>query len=433
MWVALRTIENTNVRQPNPRDMRSNSYRTGGRNASQRDTSKTTSMPRRTFLATGAAISTATVAGCLTGGSTSTPGGEPDAPWTTEALADYIDGDGEITIYAATGDSQQWYDLIEVINDEFDTNISGNVVAGNGSEMSQRFIQERQAGEDKVDVMSSMSDLRARIQETRRKESKDAALEVAKGWFEWDLDKNFWFKDAMSEKLMLPFMVSTRNGGAGLVLPISKQVWDEEGLDRPTTYNDLLDSQYEGVKVGMPSYKNPEMLGWIIRHHADQTDMDRMEWTKTFMDQFEIVGFDSYANTMRALGKGEIGIMVYNWPWAAAPFIKDSELQADGVFTQPVKRNAMEGDMYINKKAPNPWLARFFLSAVLETSVQGRMINDVVDQVPVRTDALDLSEYDLHPYTERRLGADVTQIGFWETSKYVQTGQKAMETGVFKP
>ena len=104
---------------------------------------------RRTFVATGAALSGATVAGCLGGIGSSNDGDGPEAPWTTEELADHIDDGSTITIYAGTGDSDQWYDLIEVINDEFGTSLEGDVFAGNGGDVSQRFLQEKQADNDR--------------------------------------------------------------------------------------------------------------------------------------------------------------------------------------------------------------------------------------------------------------------------------------------
>lgn len=386
---------------------------------------------RRGFLATGAAASVAATAGCLGGNDTSTAEEGPERPWTTQELADYIDSDSKITIYAGTGDSQQWYDLIEVINDEFGTNLTADVFASNGSEVSQRFIQERQAGEDKVDVLSTISDIRDEIKRQAQEESREQAIDYAEQWFEWDIDQNFWFKDVLQDELVMPFLVSSRNGGAGLVLPVNDQIFEEQGLDDPTTYNDLFDDQYEGLTIGVPNYVSSGMTGWITRYHAKETEMDEMEWINSLMSQFEIVRHDSYATAMRDLGNANIAMMLYNWPWAAAPFIKNEELDARGVFTDPVKRSATEGDMYINKEAPNPWVARFFVSATLETSVQSRMMTDVKDAVPVRLDDIDLSQFDLHPYTEERLTANLDQIGFWEAATFNKVGREAIDSGVF--
>ncbi|MFB6110247.1 MAG: transporter [Halodesulfurarchaeum sp.] len=408
--------------------------RRSGKDVGETEFSDKSKIGRRTFLATGAALSTATVAGCLgSGGSNKTTQKQaPEKPWTTQELAEYIDSDATITIYAGTGDAQQWHDLIEVINDEYGTNLTGNVFASNGSAVSQRFIQERQAGEDKVDVLSTISDLRDRIKKIAANKSKEKAIEYARQWFEWDIDQNFWFTEVLPDKLVMPFLVSSRNGGAGLVLPISDEVWEAKGLDVPTTYNDLFQDQYKGLTVGMPNYVSPGMTGWITRYHAKRTDMSNMEWIKKLMSRFELVGYGSYSSTMRDLGKGNIAMMLYNWPWAAAPFIKNEKLAASGVFTDPVKRNATEGALYINKKAPNPWLARFFLSASLELAVQRRMLTDVRDAVPVRIDDIDLSQFDLHPYTKRRFNANLFRIGFWESAAYNQVGQNAIDTGVFK-
>ncbi len=399
------------------------------------------STSRRGFLATGVALSGAALAGCLggeetessgqstTGGTAGTTGsGEPQTPWTTEALADHIDDGKTLTIYAGTGDSQQWYDLIEVVNDEFGTSIEGNVFASDGATVSQRFIQERRAGEDKADFITTASNLRDKI----KTEGNDAGLELARDWFEWDLDQNFWFTDELPEKRVMSFQVSAFNGGAGICMPISEQVFEERGLDYPETYNDLFEDQYEGLDVAFSGYVSPEQVGWITRYHAAQTDMDPMEWITTLMDHLNVVGVDSHSAGTREVGKGNAAMMLYNWPWAAGPFVKDENLRVRGHFTSPVKADAMEGQVSLNKNAPNPWLARFFLSAMLEKSVQRRMLTDVTDQVPMRTD-MDLSGVDIHPFTKKRLNAELFTIGFWEGAEFAETGQKAVDKGIFKP
>jgi len=413
---------------------------------------------RRAFLATGAAVSAASLVGCLgsdspatstpeaggqstsagdgtastgdgtTAGGTASSAGEPEAPWTTEQLADYVDDGAEVTIYAGTGDSQQWYDLIDVINDEFGTSIEATVFASDGAAVSQRLLQERQAGEDKADVISVASNLRDRIKQKGQEEGRA----YAKEWFEWGIDENFWFADALPEKRVLPFLVSGFNGGAGIVLPVSTQIFEEQGLDYPETYNDLFDDQYEGLEVAFSGYVSSGMIGWITRYHAAQTDMDEMEWIRSLMDRFEVVGVNSHSAGMREVGKGNAAMMLYNWPWAAAPFVKNEDLAVDGIFTDPAKSNATEGGLSINREAPHPWVARYFVSAMLEKPVQRRILTDVTDQVPVRTD-LDLSGIDIDPYTKRRLNANLFPIGFWESAEYSTLGQKAVDTGMFKP
>jgi ABC-type Fe3+ transport system substrate-binding protein len=381
---------------------------------------------RRAFLATGAAVSVASLVGC-SGGTTSGDEG-PEPPWTTEELTEQIDDEGTVTIYAGTGDSDQWYQLIDVINDEFGTNIKGDVVASDGASISQRFIQERTAGEDKADIISTASNLRNQI----KKEGKENAEDKYAEWFETDMDQNFWFAEELPEDRVMSFQVSGFNGGAGLCMPVSEDIFEEQGLDYPQTYNDLFDEQYEGLDIAFSSYVSAGQVGWITRYHADQRDMEYMDWINSLMDQFNVVGVNSHSAGTREIGKGNVALMLYNWPWAAAPFVKDPELAVRGHFTDPVKSDAIEGPMTINKNAPNPWMARFFISAMLEKPVQRRMLTDVTDQVPVRTD-LDLSGIEVDAFTKKRLNADFETIGFWEAAKYAETGQKAVDAGIFEP
>jgi len=398
------------------------------RDATGSAASRISSPSRRAFLATGGAVSAASLVGCLgTGGSSDSSEG-PDAPWTTEALAEQISGDETITIYAGTGDSEQWYDLVDVINDEYDTDLQADVFASDGSAVSQRFLQERRAGEDKADVVSTVSNLTEEISTKGKEEGLSQALK----WFEGDVDQNFWFTDELPEERVMPFQVSSYNGGAGICMPVSEQVFEEQGLDYPETYNDLFDDQYEGLDMAFSGYVSPEQVGWIARYHAQETDMDHVEWARSLMDRFNVVGVDSHSAGTREVGKGNVAMMLYNWPWSAAPFVEDESLAVNGVFTSPAKANAMEGALMINKNAPNSWVARFFVSAMLEKPVQRRMLTDVTDQVPVRTD-LDLEGLDIPEFTKRRLNADLFRIGYWENSTYAEAGQEVVDTDIFKP
>ena len=384
------------------------------------------SSTRRTFLATGSAVSVASLVGCLGGGGSGDSDG-PEPPWTTEDLAEQIDGD-TVTIYAGTGDSQQWEDLTSVINDEFDTNIEVDVFASDGSAVSQRFLQERRANEDKADIVSTASNLTEEISSKGEEDGTAQALE----WFEGDIDQNFWFADELPEKRFVSFQVSAYNGGAGICMPVSEEIFESQGLDYPTTYNDLFDDQYEGLDMAFSGYINPDQTGWIARYHAEQRDMEPLEWTESLMENFNVVGVDSHSAGTREVGRGNAALMLYNWPWSAAPFVNTDDLAVRGLLTDPVKANAMEGPMLINKEAPNPWAARFFVSAMLEKPVQRRMLTDVTDQVPVRTD-LDLSGIDIPEFTKQRLNADLFRVGFWEESEYASTGQEIIDTGIFSP
>ena len=385
------------------------------------------SSTRRTFLATGSAVSVASLVGCLGGGGSGDSDG-PEPPWTTEALAGQLSGDETITVYAGTGDSQQWHDLVAVINDEYDTNLEANVFASDGSSVSQRFLQERRANEDKADIVSTASNLTEEISSKGEEDGTAQALE----WFEGDIDQNFWFADVLPEKRFVSFQVSAYNGGAGICMPVSEEIFESQGLDYPTTYNDLFDDQYEGLDMAFSGYINPDQTGWIARYHAEQRDMEPMEWMESLMENFNVVGVDSHSAGTREVGRGNAALMLYNWPWSAAPFVNNDDLAVRGLLTDPVKANAMEGPMLINKEAPNPWAARFFVSAMLEKPVQRRMLTDVTDQVPVRTD-LDLSGIDIPEFTKQRLNADLFRVGFWEESEYASTGQQIIDTGIFSP
>ena len=402
---------------------------TSERVSPERDAAGVPSPSRRAFLATGSAVGVASLVGCLgSGGSGSGSSEGPEPPWTTEGLAGQLSGDETITISAGTGDSQQWQDLVAVINDEFDTDLEANVFASDGSSVSQRFLQERRAGEDKADIVSTVSNLNDEITTKGQEDGLEQALE----WFESDIDQNFWFADVLPEERVMSFQVSSYNGGAGICMPVSEQVFEEQGLDYPTTYNDLFDDQYEGLDIAFSGYVSPEQVGWITKFHSEETDMDHVEWGKSLMERFNVVGVDSHSAGTREVGKGNVAMMLYNWPWSAAPFVEDESLAVRGIFTDPVKANAMEGPLMINKNAPNPWVARFFVSAMLEKPVQRRMLTEVTDQVPVRTD-LDLEDVDVPEFTKQRLNAELTRVGYWENSTYAKAGQEVVDTDIFSP
>jgi len=336
-------------------------------------------------------------------------------------LADQIGESASLTIYAGTGDSQQWTDLITVINDEYDVSIDADVYASDAGSVSQRFLQESQSGNHQADLITKANDIRDEI--------VNEGTEVADQYYEQNLDQNFWFNDVLPEERQLSFMVAAYNGGAGLCLPLNENYFEEQGLDYPTTYNDLLDDQYEGLTTVLPGYIVSTEVGWIIDHHADQTDMDNMEWAEALASHLDFTGASSHTAGARSVAQGDAPLMIYNFPWVVSPFVADQPLR--GHFVDPVKSDALAGEMSINANAPNPWTARFVLSAMLEERVQRRMINDVTDQVPVRVD-LDYSAQDPDPYTQQRLNAELTTIGFYEDAEYGTVGQTAKDNGVFE-
>lgn len=386
---------------------------------------------RRRFLLASSAVTMGAVTGCL-GATGGTEGGSetPDTPWTTEALAEQIDEEGTITIYAGTGGADEWHDLIGVINDEFGTSIEGDVFASDAASVSQRFVQERESGEDAADIVGPASNLRNEI----RQQGQQDGVALAAEWFESDLDQNFWFSDELLDEQVLPFQVPSWNAGAGLCMPVSEAVFDERGLAYPETYNDLFDEQYEGLDVAFSGYVSAEQVGWIMRHHAAETEMSPMEWAESLMDHLNVVGVDSHTAGTREVGKGNIPMMFYNWPQSAEPFVVNDEMAVRGIFPTPSPSKAIGDPISINKEAPNPWLARFFVSATLEESVQKRMFTDVRKAVPGRSDLdYDFSSMDIHPFTQRRMTTELDLIEFWDTSKVATTGQNAVDAGLFEP
>ena len=378
-------------------------------------------MGRRTFLATGAAVSAAALAGCLGGGTTSEENEGPEKPWTTQDLADFIDSDAEITIYAGTGDGQQWKDLVEVVNDEFGTNLTTNVFASDGAKVSQRIVQERQADDDKWDVCSAASELTAKV----RTEGES----VAEKYFEWDMDSNFWFADVVEEERLYPFQIGPFNGGASSVMNVNVNTFEERGLDYPTSYNDLFADEYAGLKTVFPGFIVGKELGWIAKFHAEERGMDPVSWLQELKDHLDFIGAGGYGPAIRSVAQGDADIDFHNFPWFASSFV-DKYDSLHGVFVDPVKEEATAGDLQINKNAPNPWVARFLASAYFETPVQKRLITDVTDQVPARTDDLDIESMDLDDYTTRRLTTPTDLLGYYDLTEYTEVYQDIQNAGV---
>lgn len=391
----------------------------GCRGADEGNNSKT-SIKRRTFLATGAAVSLATVAGCLgrtesnnSGGSNHSDGPEP--PWTTEDLLDQVEDGTTVTIYAASGNTKTWNTLVDVINDEFDIELEANVFNSGGSRVSQRFIQERQTGNDKADVLTYVSDIREKIGQEGES--------VARKYFEWGMDENFWYTDVMPDQRLVPYRVSAFDGVAGLVMPINADMFDEQGLDRPDDYNDLFDDQYEGLTMVMPTDPNLTNLAWIISYHAAKTDMSEREWITSLLDRFELLKVSSHSTGAQEVTSGNAPFMLYNYASVLDGSVADSPLE--GYFPKPVMAQSWSGPLYINKNAPNPWAGRLFVSAMLEAPIQRRIINEVPAMTPVRQD-VDYSTVDIDEYTRKRLTTEVDLLTWEEFPEYASLGEKAV-------
>ena len=374
-------------------------------------------LSRRTMLATGATAASAALVGCLGGGSGSQSGPEP--PWTTDQLAETIDDGSTVTIYAANGDRPTWSSLVEVINDEFGTNITLEQYNANAGAVSQRFMQEQQANSTEADVITTANDVTALIREDGQS--------VAEEYYETGLDENFWFADALGENNVYPWMVKALNGGAWSVIPISEDVFDEQGLDYPESYNDLFDDQYEGLEVALPGYIVDNQIGWIIDYHAAETDMDNMEWMETLVDHLNFVGVESHSTGARSVAEGNTPMMFYNFPSTIQPLMGEYPLHAN--FVDPVRGSTWKTELSIPANAPNPWVARFVVSATLEPAVQRRIVNEVPQVAPGRTD-LDYAEQNPSDYMSERLNANTVDYTFEESSEFIEVGQQAKDEGV---
>lgn len=388
----------------------------------------TSRLSRRTFVATGVALSVGTLAGC-TGGDSESSNPSPDEAWTTESLSEEIDGDETITIYAGTGDDQQWYDLVNVINDEFGTSLEADVFASDGGTVSQRFIQQREANNEQVDVLSNVSNVQDEIKTTGMEDGEEAANEVASQYFEMGVDENFWFNDVLDDWHLLPFMVPAFNGGTNITFPYNKDIFDKQGADVPEQYGDLLDDQYEGMTMLIPGYVVRTYAGWAISKGASETDMGEMKWMDALRENVEFKPASSHTTATREIANGNAAMMLYNFPNTVEAFLADSPALG-GAFPSGGMWPASAGPLFINKNAPNPDLARFFVSATLEKPVQKRMLSEVYTQVPVRLD-LDYSDVDANSYSQSRIDLDSEKIGLYETAQYTTVGQTAAEEGKF--
>ncbi len=389
---------------------------------------RTSRLSRRAFVATGAALSVGALAGC-SGGESDSGNPSPDEAWTTEGLRDEIDGDETITIYAGTGDDQQWFDLVNVINDEFGTNLEADVFASDGGTVSQRFIQQREANNEQVDVLSNVSNVQDEIKTTGMEDGEEAANEIARQYFEMGIDENFWFKDVLDDWHLLPFMAPGFNGGTNITFPYNKDIFDDQGADVPEQYGDLLDDQYEGMTMLIPGYVVRTYAGWAISQGASETDMGEMEWMDALRQNVNFKSASSHTTATREIANGNAAMMLYNFPNTVEAFLSGSPALG-GAFPSGGMWPASAGPLYINTNAPNPEVARFFVSAVLEKPVQKRMLSEVYTQVPVRLD-LDYSDVDATSYARSRINLESDKIGFYETAEYTTVGQTAAEEGKF--
>ena len=377
-------------------------------------------LSRRKMLAvTGSAVSIASLSGCLSQGDSSGSSGEgPEPPWTTEALAEHVEDGSTVTIYSASGDKPTYDALINIINDEFDAGLELDLFNSHAGAVSQRVMQERQANSDRADVVITANDITAQIREDR---------DVADEWYEMSIGDKFWFSDELPERNVYPWMVKALNDGPKSVLPINEQMFEEKGVDIPETYNDLLEDQYEGMQMVIADYVVSYRAGYIMKSHADQTDMSPQEWMGALIDHLEFVGTDSHSTGTREVAQGNVPMMFYNSPHGLAPFIEDTPLYAN--FVENTQGSTWKNELTINKNAPHPWPARLFVSAMLEESVQRRITDEVPQVVPGRTDL----EYSTdNEYYQKLFSTDVNALSLNEQQPYIEAAETAKEEGVFE-
>lgn len=377
---------------------------------------RTRPVSRRALLSAGGTAVLASFAGCVGGSddTTESTGSELETPWTTEELADQVEDGTEVTFYMASGTQDSWHDLIDVVNDEYDTDLTASAFVSDGGEVSQRLIQEQQANNDQADLVTVATDIRDMVH--------DNGPEEAENWFELGIDENFWFSEELPSEYTEPWYVSTRNAGPTLGMGINPEIFESRGLDYPETYNDLFDEQYRDLETALPSYLVASQIGWVVGYHASQMDMSNQEWVESLSDHLDFSGFDSHTSGARAVGEGRVPLMFYNFPHTMHQFIPDLPIEAH--FPEVVPRQMSASFTSINKGAPNPWAARFVLSAMMEESVQRRMIDEVTQVNPGRGD-LDYSDHDLEPHIREYLETETKMITLWEEEEFVNIGREA--------
>ncbi|MEF8780910.1 MAG: transporter [Haloferacaceae archaeon] len=385
--------------------------RFGGRRVSKK-------LSRRAVLAAGGTVATAGLAGCTdvpgtAGDAGSTDGPEP--PWTTEELAEAVGENADLTIYAAAGSRDAWNQLVDVVNDEFGTALDPDVYVSDGGDVAQRVIQERQADRDQADIISQGTALYDRIHE----EDMEAG-----DYYELGIDEDYWFSEELPAEKTEPWYVSALNGGPSTCMAVNSDRFDELGLEYPGSWNDLLESPYEGLRTYLASYVVPNRIGWIVRHHAEKRGIEEREWMRQAMDNLEFVGIESHTRGAREVGQGNAPIMFYNFPWTVRQLT--DELPVEVHYPDGVQALMSSGHLAINSEAPNPWAARFLLSATVEEPVQRRIIREVEQFGPGRLD-VDYTDMDIDPYYEKLLTADVSRVTFDQEAQYTQTGEDVIE------
>lgn len=348
------------------------------------------------------------LAGCVGFAGTDTSEGTdgPEPPWTTEQLAplaeEEIGDDGALVLYAGTGDFKPWEQIGDILAQEYPWfDIEG--FAGRGGEVSQRVIQEHQAGRSEVDVVSQGDELL--MDDELRTEIYPSTH-----------DENYWFAhEASLEDYSSPWFASPLNGGPSVALGINPIELEKRNLDVPDSWNDLLEPQYEDVPVIFPQEPNLKRFGWIVSYHAEQKGLEPAEWFEKQVEHLDLEIVSSHTPGARFLGQGVTPLMHHNYPWVLRRFVEDLNVEVH--FPDPVPMFLSSGIVtkYINSS--NPWTARFFISVLMEEWVQKKIALEVDQFGPGRLD-IDYSGIGLDEYTERTLAASVELIGWEAEQKY---------------
>lgn len=381
------------------------------------ESDRLTTTRRRAILAGGTAVMGA-LAGCsgVFGTSDSDSGYEgPSQPWTTEELATAAQESGQtsINIYTAAGEPKTWNEWESVIQEEYPWFEINTLVTGRGEKVTQRVVQEHQAGEVTADVAGEVPSL-IDDRELRRNIFKRAYAE------EYAIADTY--PDAYTESF-----VSVYNRGPSLSLPYNTQLLEERGLDLPSTYNDLLDDpQYEGMDMLIVQDPNMKRFGWIVNHHAEQKDMEPAEWLSELRDTLNFRIGSGHTQVARYLGTGEVApMMLYSYPWTVSKS-EISGLPITNHYVDNIPYFLSSGILGEVESGPNPWGARFFLSVSMEPFVQRALATEISTFTPERQD-VDYSDLEMADSIETRVSlfGNMDNIDFEEEQTVAEIGSEA--------
>lgn len=392
-----------------------------GRNRTGSDRGNDLAPSRRHLLSAGGATVLTALAGCtdVLGTAPDRSDSEevdgPEPPWTTEALAEKAQQEGQtsINLYTAAGEPETWRTWESVIQEEYSWFEIDTLVTGRGEEVTQRVVQEYQADQVTVDVAGEVPSLLDDINLVR---------EI----FERDYQSEYTIAEEYPDAYTNIF-ISTQNRGPSLSLPYNTELVDELGLDVPQSYNDFLDdSQYQGMDMLIVQDPNMKRFGWIVNYHAEQKGMSALDWLSEIADTIDFTVGSGHTQVGRFLGTGKVApMMFYSYPWT----VNKSELAGLPVTNQYVDNipyflsSGILGEV---NGAPNPWGARFFLSVALEPFLQKALASEIPTFTPERQD-VDYSNLDMAEDIEERVSlfGNMDNIPFEEEQELKEIGSQA--------